>query len=175
MTLHATQTDNFVLLADDGRPVYYIDNTSSLSKTIIRSGNSTSSPVVSQSQPPGPFVKEMITDFESKARSKVASINIMASGRFTIVWGFAIKNSKYEWKCHKGVWTLRKDHNAVATYDIGKSFDIDESILDLADVIVSTVFAIDLFARLTAERRVRALKSVSGKNSTPMLGSGLLL
>lgn len=174
MTVHSTQTQNFVLLAPNGDVVYYVDNTSSLSKTIIRAGNSTASPVISISHPPGPFVKEMSTDYKSRVRSKVANTCVVGSGRFSIAWSFTVNDHTHVWKSHKGVWTLKWDERSLASYNVGRTFDIDSSVLDLSDVIISTLFTIELYSRLTNERRVRALNSVSGKSSS-MIGTGLLL
>lgn len=178
LTVHSTENDNFVLLdQESASPVYFVDNTSSLSKTIVRAGDSSRAEVISISKSAGPFVREIQTDYESKVRSGSKETLISAEGKFSVVWTFTWRSDAYEWKSHKGVWTLhaQQSHAQVAQYDAGRSLNISDAHLAMSDVVVSTVFAIFLHARLTTERRHRALNSVSGKSSTPLLGGGLLL
>lgn len=170
-TVHVTETDNFVLLTEDAQPIYYIDNTSSLSKTIVRRGDSTRGMIISTSKSAGPFVKEIQTNYENRVRSGTSSTKIQANGRFSIAWSFEYKHDLYEWKHHKGVWMLTQGKRSIAKYDVGQSLDVEVDCTKLADVIVSTVSAIDLYDRLTSERRHRALQSVTGKSAA----SGLLL
>lgn len=175
-TVHSTENENHVLLdASTSTAIFYVDNTSALSKTYLRHGDSTSGAIISLSKIAGPFVKEMITEYESKVKSGTKETLLVAEGKFHVTWSFSLKNSAYEWRSHKGVWTLTTSSTIVATYDIGRSLIIEDAYLHLTHVVISTVFSISLYARLVSERRQRALNSISGKSSTPMLGSGLLL
>lgn len=175
LRVHATaEAGNLALLSGEGRPVYFVDNTSSLSKTLVKVENK-EGPIISTCRSAGPFLKEMIVEYESRVRSGAHSTTVVANGRFTVVWDFAHGGKSLEWKHHKGVWSLRQDDIQIATYNVGESLSIKEDFLHISDAIVSTISAIDLFARLSSERRHRALNSVSGKSTSGMLGGGLLL
>lgn len=175
--VHSTENENFVLLDNEtAAPVYYIDFTSSLSKMFVRAGNSSASPIISTSKVPGPFVKEMQTEYESRVSSGTKETTITASGKFHVVWSFMVKNKVYEWKSHKGISTLYQDKSTVATYDIGKSLVVETGFLELKNVIVSTIFAILLFDHLNTERRHRVLNNMTKKsNLGPPITGGLLL
>ncbi|CCG81952.1 protein of unknown function [Taphrina deformans PYCC 5710] len=176
-TVHSTENENFVLLDNEtAAPVYYIDFTLSLSRMFVRAGNSSTSPIISTSKVPGPFVKEMHTEYESRVSSGTKETTISASGKFHVIWSFMVKNKTYEWRSHKGVSTLYHDKATVATYDIGKSLVVEKPFLELKNVIVSTVFAILLFDHLNTERRHRVLNNMTKKsNLGPPMTGGLLL
>lgn len=169
MTVHATENENFVFLNEDARPIYYVDNSSSLSQTILRSGDTTNAPIISTSSKPAPFVREIQATYESRVRSGTSSTTIIANGKFSVTWTFIFKHKSHEWKHHKGVWTLYLESSQIASYNVGQSLDIEPQYAPMADVILTTVSGIDLFARLTSERRQRALNSVHGRNSSTLL------
>lgn len=169
-SIHNTGTDSLILLAA-GEPRYYIDNTSSLSKVIVRKRDA-SGEIISTGAIVRPFTKEVVTEYASRRQSGTSKTTITGSGKFSVVWSFEVSKRQYEWKTSKGVATCYQGKLAIATYDIGTSFDVDAAHTSLTHVLLSTAFAIDYFGRMTSDRRKRALNAVTGKS---MSSTGALL
>ena len=138
--IHATENNNFVLLLD-GQASYFVDNSSSLSKVILRRGGDTKAAVISMGAIERPFVKEVVTSYTSKLSGSLRTL-LEGSGKFSTNWSFTCNKLRYTWKSSKGSWSCLRGDQRIATYNAGHSLDVSEAGVVIVDIIVSTVYSV---------------------------------